>query len=297
METEVSARFGQYQLYRQLSTGPVGDAFLAHRVDEPYSAPLALRRIHPEIAASMARELLDEAIFGAQLSHPCLVAVRDFGEAEGTLFFAMEYLHGLSLRGLGERWRAVHPQQPFPWAPLARAGIYLCEAVHYIHTLRDSTGMAGMVHQGLNPSNMMIASNGAVKLLDFGISRDALLKAGRLHPGAFRHLEYAAPEQRAGRPVDPRTDIYSLGLVLYSVLAGVPPSSSARDRRPLGELRRDVPGGLADAIDRAVEPEPRHRPQSMAELRDLIWEPLLERRMVLGLPELADLVNGVFRPA
>lgn len=290
-------RFGNYLLYRQLSAGPMGEIFLAHRVDEPYSAPLALRRVHPHIAASIARELLDEAIYGAQLSHPCLVTVHDFGQAEGTLFFAMEYVHGLSLRSLAERYRAANPQQPLPWAPLARAGIYLCEGLHYLHTVRDPSGVAGTVHQGLNPSSMMIATNGAVKLVDFGLSREALRKAGVLHPGELRHLEYAAPEQRANRPVDARTDVYGLGLTLYSLLSGASLSPSARDRRPLGELRRDVPGALADAVDRAVEPDARHRPQSMAELRDLLWEPLLERRMVLGLPELADLVNGLSRTA
>jgi eukaryotic-like serine/threonine-protein kinase len=303
-------QFAEYQLLRRITQSATGDVYLGRREDDPFGEPVAIRRIYPEAAARVVRELLEEAIFTAQLTHPNLITMRAMGEAEGMLYFVLDYVHGASLRALTAGWKVVEPSRPFPWAPLCRAAVSLCEALDYCHTLVDASGNAsGMVHQALSPRSVMIGTNGAVKLVDFGRARTVLraLEEPSL-PGSSTpsQPEFSAPEQLLNKPVDARTDIYGLGLTLYTTLAGIQPFvapggpdavamavlrrevPSLRDRRP------DVPRAMREAIHDAISRDMERRPGSMAELRDRLWDALFDERQVVGLPELGALVQQVF---
>lgn len=303
-------RFAEYQLLRRVTQGPTGDVYLARREDDPFGEPVALRRIYPEIAAQVVRDVLEEAIFAAQLIHPNMVTVREMGEAEGMLYFVLDYVHGASLRALVAGWKVVEPSRPFPWAPLCRAALSLCEALEYCHTLVDAGGNAsGMVHQGLSPRSVMIGTNGAVKLVDFGRARSVLraLEEPSL-PGSTlpAQPEFTAPEQLLGKAVDARTDVYGLALTLYTSLTGIQPFVAPggpdsvamavlrREVPLLRERRPDVPRAMREAIHDSLSREPSRRPQTMAELRDRLWDALFDERQVVGLPELGALVTQVF---
>jgi len=148
-------RFADYQLLRRITQSAVGDVYLGRREDDPFGEPVAIRRIYPDAAARVVRDLLDEAIFTAQLNHPNLITVREMGEVEGMLYFVLDYVHGASLRALTAGWKVVEPTRPFPWAPLCRAAVSLCEALEYCHTLVDTSGSpSGMVHQALSPRSV-----------------------------------------------------------------------------------------------------------------------------------------------
>lgn len=303
-------RFSGYQLLRRITQGGTGDVWLARREDDPFGEPVALRRIYPEVAARVIRDVLEEAIFAAQLTHPNMINVREMGEGEGMLYFVLDYVHGASLRALVEGWKVVEPARRFPWAPLCRAAISLCEALEYCHTLVDASGRpSGMVHQGLSPRSVMIGTNGAVKLVDFGRARGVLrAQAQPSSSGGLVHAQpqFAAPEQVRGLPADPRTDVYTLALILYTALAGFQPFEGPggadavtaavlrRDVPALRDRRPDVPRAMREAIHDALARDPDRRPQSMAELRDRLWDALFEEKQVVGLPELGALVTQVF---
>lgn len=303
-------RFAEYQLLRRITQSATGDVYLGRREDDPFGEPVAIRRIYSEVAPRVVRDVLEEAIFAAQLNHPNMVTVREMGEAEGMLYFVLEYVHGASLRALTAGWKVVEPSRPFPWAPLCRAAISLCEALDYCHSLVEVDGKAsGMVHQGLSPRSLMIGTNGAVKLVDFGRARTVLraIEEPSL-PGSATPAqpEFTAPEQLLGKPVDARTDVYGVGITLYTTLAGIQPFvapggpdavamavlrrqvPSLRDRRP------DVPRAMREAIQDALAREPERRPQGMAELRDRLWDALFDEKQVVGLPELGALVTRIF---
>ena len=303
--------FAEYQLLRRITQSPTGDVYLARRDDDPFGEPVALRRIYPEVAAHVVRDVLEEAIFAAQLNHPNMVTVREMGEAEGMLYFVLDYVHGASLRALVAGWKVVEPSRPFPWAPLCRAAVSLCEALEYCHALVDASGKpSGMVHQGLSPRSVMIGTNGAVKLVDFGRARSVMraLVGPPSSPGSTLPAlpEFAAPEQVLSRPVNPRTDVYALALTLYTALTGMQPFVAPggpeavatavlkREVPNLRERRPDVPRAMREVIHDSLQREPGRRPKSMAELRDRLWDALFDERQVVGLPELGALVTQVF---
>jgi eukaryotic-like serine/threonine-protein kinase len=302
--------FADYQLLRRITQSATGDVYLGRREDDPFGEPVAIRRIYAEAAARVVRDVLAEAIFTAQLNHPNLITMRAMGEAEGMLYFVLDYVHGASLRALTAGWKVVEPSRPFPWAPLCRAAISLCEALDYAHSLVDASGTpSGMVHQALSPRSAMIGTNGAVKLVDFGRARTVLraLEEPSL-PGSSTPSapEFSAPEQLLDKPVDARTDVYGLGLTLYTCLAGMQPFvapggpdavAMAVLRRPVPSLRDrrpDVPRAMREAIQDAISRDMEQRPPNMAELRDRLWDALLDEKQVVGLPELGALVQQVF---
>ncbi|HVE82386.1 MAG TPA: serine/threonine-protein kinase [Myxococcales bacterium] len=301
--------FSGYQLLRRITQGGTGDVYLARREDDPFEEPVVLRRIYPGAAPQVVRDVLEEAIFAAQLSHPNMINVREMGEAEGMLYFVLDYVHGASLRALVAGWRVVEPSRSFPWAPLCRAAISLCEALEYCHTLVDAQGQPSrMTHQGLSPRSVMLGTNGAVKLVDFGRARSVMraLAEGVAPGGLPAQPEYAAPEQVKGHAADARTDVYGLSLTLYTALTGAQPFEAGggtdsvahavlrREVPPLKERRPDVPRAMREAIHDGLHRDPDRRPQSMSELRDRLWDALFDEKQVVGLPELGALVTQVF---
>jgi serine/threonine-protein kinase len=261
LETLRKALAPEYEVDRVLGTGGMGAVFLAR--DLRLDRLVAVKVVAPELAASEAlrQRFLREARTIARLRHPHIVDVYTAGETDGLLYFIMQYVPGESLRDYLDREKRLPP---------ARAAVILCDlanALAYAHA-------QGVVHRDIKPENVLIDSRtGSAHLTDFGVARafegtDDRMTGTGLIVGSPR---YMSPEQAAGeRALDGRSDIYSLGLIGYEMVAGEPTFSGASPVSviakqitevppPVATRADGVPPALAHAIDRAVAKDPDER--------------------------------------
>jgi tRNA A-37 threonylcarbamoyl transferase component Bud32 len=265
------ANHPRYQLLRKLGEGGMGAVFLAeHRHMHRLVALKVIRMAclsHPNAVERFRREVRT----AAQLNHPNIVTAHDADESGGVHFLVMEYVEGLPLG----TWLEQHGP-----LPIAEACEYVRQAALGLQNAHER----GMVHRDLKPDNLMRASDGTIKILDFGLARFA--QQGESPVGEMLTWEgavvgtpdYMAPEQASdSRQADVRADIYSLGCTLYQLLAGrVPfPHGSSLDKivkhatekpQPLAELRRDLPDGLVAIVERMMAKSPAERFQAPVEV-------------------------------
>lgn len=241
---ESGARFGSYELERQLGCGGMGDVWLARRVDGRFEGRVALKVLHAHVAQSAARErFVREGRILGQLSHPHIARLLDAGATPvGVLYLVLEYVAGEPL----DRWcedRCLDIE--------ARLKIFLqvCQAVSHAHAHL-------VIHRDLKPANILVTPGGQIKLLDFGIAKlveaEKAAEETELTRASGRALtpDFAAPEQILGRPITTSTDVYALGVLLYLLLAGRRPYR--RQNMPLRELERDVLDTEATPLGRAA---------------------------------------------
>jgi tetratricopeptide (TPR) repeat protein len=258
-------RLGPYEIVTLLGAGGMGEVWLAE--DARLGRRVALKR--PPAAAASAEayaQLEREARAAGRLNHPNIAAVYDVLNYEGDLHIVMEYVEGETL---STRLRSG----PMAIEPAVEIGIQLADALAAAHD-------AGVIHRDLKPSNIAVATNGRVKVLDFGIAHvgPAGTRAGSRGP-AFGTPGYTAPEQMLGGAGDARSDIYSLGAVMYELLTGRPPLDPTSDPigarivalaerpRPLRATNPAVPEALDDLVLRALARDPANRVPSAAQFR------------------------------
>ena len=257
---------GRYKVVAAIGRG--GNAMLFGAYDRD-GRKIALKVLHPELTVSVAADrFLREIRYAGQLSHPHIAPLLDSGEDDYLLWLAMPFVPGESLRERLARERTL---------PIDVAVTLGCEVL-------DALGHAheeGIAHRDIKPDNIICSPQGAV-LVDLGIAR-AIAQSGedRVTRSGFvvGTEQYMSPEQAAGAPdVDGRTDLYSVGIVLFEAVAGRPPFSSPsaaavldmHQRRPapdVREFRRDVPAPLAAALARALAKAPAERWQTAADMR------------------------------
>jgi serine/threonine-protein kinase len=255
--------FGAYRLVKRLARGGMAEVFLARQVGpEGFERPVAIKRILPHLVDSgdFVRMFLDEARVAARLQHPNIVHIYELGKVGEHYFIAMEYVPGIHA---GTLIKAA-ATDPLPCALVARIGADACAALHHAHTLSDDRGAPlQLVHRDVSPPNLLLSRSGILKLVDFGIAKAANL-ADRTRPGVVKgKFAYMSPEQTVGRRLDGRSDVFSLAVVLWELLAGqvivsrkdpVEAMRTIRDGNLLDiqEIRRDVPDSLADALRAAL---------------------------------------------
>jgi serine/threonine-protein kinase len=257
---------GAYRVLRTLGRGGMATVYLAR--DERHHRSVALKVLHPELAHALGpRRFLREIEVAANLSHPHILPLHDSGEGDGLLYYVMPYVEGESLR---ER---LTRETQLPVDEALRIAREVADALAYAHG-------QGVIHRDIKPENILLSGDHAL-VADFGIAR-ALGQAdsGRLtEPGmAVGTAAYMSPEQASGeRPVDGRSDVYSLGCVLYEMLAGEPPYTgptpqaifAKRHSDPVPKVRRVrpvVPEGLEHAVTKALAPITADRFATAAEL-------------------------------
>jgi serine/threonine-protein kinase len=277
----------RYRLVRELGRGGMGVVYEAYHVD--LNRAVALKVLPKERAASpqFAERFRAEARAIARLHHDNLVALHDFGlSSDNRPYYAMELLEGESLEQLLERGPAMD------WREATQLAMQVCDALEVAH-------QAGVIHRDIKPGNLFITRDQKVKLLDFGIAAmDVSNEASDSDSSALTVLgtpEYMAPEQVKREPTDERTDIYSLGTVLYELVASELPFSelstvalldakTRRDPEPprVRAPKRGIPIMLDKTIQRAVARDPAERYQDAGQMRDALaaalHEPLRARR-------------------
>jgi len=260
----------RYRIRRRIGEGGMGTVYAAEHVDIGKSVAVKILRRQFSRDRQLVERFRREARAASRVGHPHIIDVTDFGTTEdGCAYFVMEHLEGMDLADV-----LAHETQLEP-ARAMRIAVQICRALRAAH-------QAGIIHRDLKPENIfLVARDGHadfVKVLDFGIARNLSPEASRLtNPGMTMGTpEYMAPEQVLGRPADARSDVYSLGALIYEMLLGTPPFRSAtgetmleQKMRPFSSLREqrpDVPPGLDAIVAAAMAPDPDRRPQAMAAL-------------------------------
>lgn len=253
--SEATATIGKYVLIRPLGAGAMGQVHLAH---DPEADRLVAVKVVRD--AAIDQELLDrflrEGRATAKLRHVNIVTVYEVGEHGGRPFIAMEFVDGIALSDLLEH------REPLTLAEKLSYLEQICAGLHFAHRSR-------IVHRDVKPANLMIDSEGIVRILDFGIAR--LGNAGMTRAGAMLGtLSYMSPEQMLGRPVDHRSDMFSVGAVAYELLTGEKafPGDldtgllhrlAYEDPPRIGSRRPELPDGLEEIVFRALRKSPDER--------------------------------------
>jgi serine/threonine-protein kinase len=275
-------RFGQYVLLRRIARGGMAEVFLAQqRGFEGFDRRVAVKRILPHLADApdFIKMFLGEAKLAAQLSHPNIVHIYDFGRVDADYFIAMEFVDGVHA---GQLWK--HGAQTDRLSPtmIARLGADAAAALHYAHELRAPNGKPyGLVHRDVSPANLMVSFDGVVKLCDFGIAKAAALGDQLTIPGRIKgKYAYMSPEQTTATPLDGRSDVYALAIVLWELLSGktIVPHGDAtsamraiRDGKltPIDRAAPWTPAPLANAITWALQTKRERRPTAMQLAQEL----------------------------
>lgn len=284
----------------------MADLFLAKTVTDSFERVVVLKKILPKYASSprFVQLFLDEAKLAASLSHKNIVQVFDVSPAGADSFFAMEFVHGNDVRTLLHRAWKRNEKMPVRFAIQIAAQV--AHALHFAHEKRRPDGsLLDIVHRDVSPSNVVVSYDGAVKLLDFGVAK-AATSTIKTRTGTLKgKIAYMSPEQAKGMSIDRRSDIFSLGIVLWEMVTTTRLYRGENDlatlqliinqppRRP-SELNPDCPPELERIILRALAQDPKVRFQTAHELA-VELEDLVRRLQIVQSPtELSLYVSVLF---
>jgi serine/threonine protein kinase/CheY-like chemotaxis protein len=298
-------RFGQYTLLDKIAAGGMAEVWKARmRGVEGFQKTVAIKKILPHMTdnSEFVGMFIDEAKLAAQLGHPNIVHIYDLGKIGRDYYIAMEYVEGKDLRSLMNAGRRKGVRMPLALALFIAAR--LASALDYAHRKRDfDEREMGLVHRDVSPQNVLLSLEGDVKLCDFGIAK-AVSKAGQTQMGALKgKLQYMSPEQAWGRAVDARSDLFSLGAVLYEMLTGERLFTGDTEIGVLESVRQgqirstrqsdpSIPVEVDEIVARALAYDPQSRFASAGEMKQRI-EAVLH---TLGLsPDPTDLAAWVHK--
>ena len=254
---------GRYEIRRTLGEGGMGAVYQAE--DRELGRIVALKVIRPELARNpdMLQRFKQEILLASKVTDRNIIRIYDLGDADGVKFITMEYVEGEDLRDIVRRGKLA----PTKAVAIIEQVVNGLEAAH----------RAGIIHRDLKPGNIMLSSDGRVVVMDFGLARslggDGLTQTGAM----LGTMEYMSPEQAQARDLDARSDIFTVGLILYELLTGETPfradsviaSLLKRTQQravPVSEIDKNIPGVLSNIVSKCLERDPGLRYQSAAEL-------------------------------
>lgn len=302
--------FGKYRILGRIAVGGMAELYKA-QLDGigGFQRTYAIKRILPHLAShsEFVDMLVDEAKIAGLLSHANIVQILDLGQADGTYYIAMEYVDGPDLGRILDKCREKGISLPVPVAVFICAEVLKgLEYAHGREVQRDGATLPlRIVHRDIAPANVLISYQGDVKITDFGIAK-ASVKAFETISGVIKgRFDYMSPEQAFGRPADPRSDLFSTGVVLYEMLTGRNPFSRPREAdsilavregryTPPGQVNADVPASLEAIVQHALAVTPERRYNSATEMKEALLRFVHEAGFVLNNARLGDFVKGLF---
>ncbi len=281
--------FGKYYLLDRVNTGGMAEVYRAKAFGvEGFERIVAVKRILPSIAVDtdFIKMFIDEAKLAVQLNHANIAQIFDLGKVDGNYYIALEYVHGKDLRNVFDHQVAQGTTLPIDLCCYVMMKI--CEGLDYAHRKRDASGRAlELVHRDVSPQNMLISFDGEVKLIDFGIAK-AVTKSTQTRAGILKgKFGYLSPEQVRGEPVDQRSDIFGIGIVLHELLTGVRLFVGDSDVSTIEKVRNvDIPAprslnpAVSEELERvvlkALKRDRDERFQTALELHDALQSVLLD---------------------
>jgi serine/threonine protein kinase len=282
----------------------MAELFLARATGiEGFEKLVVLKRILPQHAGDgrFIRMFLQEARLAATLAHPNIVQVYDIGKVGGTYFFTMEHVHGVDVRRLLQLARNCGEAMPLAHALAITLGT--AAGLHYAHEKLASDGLPlGIVHRDVSPSNVLVSYDGSTKLVDFGIAK-ANQTRSETQPGTTKgKIQYMSPEQCQGETLDRRSDVFSLGILLYELTTGTRPFEGDNEAVVLRSLLAGTvarpsercpgyPPDLEAVVLRALKTQPAERFATAEELQLALEAFVREHRLVVSPVALARYVS------
>jgi len=273
--------FGKYYLLERINVGGMAEVFKAKTFGvEGFERLLAVKRILPNIAEDeeFITMFIDEAKIAVQLQHANIAQIFDLGKVDESFFIALEYVHGRDLRSIFDRMR--NRAESLPIAMACYVTMQVCEGLDYAHNKRDAQGRElNLVHRDISPQNVLIGYEGECKLIDFGIAK-AAGKASKTQAGILKNkFGYMSPEQVRGLPIDKRSDIFAVGIVLYELLTGERLFIGESDFSTLEKVRnveiqppssynKKIPQELERVVLKALARDPEDRYANAIDLHD-----------------------------
>lgn len=305
----VSETLGGYDLLRRLGSGGMAEVHLARANGiEGFQKLVVLKQILPHLSRDkhFVRMFLEEARLAALLDHPNVVQVFDLGKEEGEYFFTMEFVYGENLSGLVKGLRKVG--QPLAFEHVVTIGLGVAAGLHYAHERVGFDGRPlGIVHRDVSPTNVMLTYEGGVKVADFGIAK-VITRTDVTRAGTRKgKVPYMSPEQCRAEKIDRRSDVFSLGIVLWEAATGERLFEGDNEFgvmnlivngniKPPREVRAEIPVDLERIIMKALTVDKNERYQTARDLQ-LDLETFARNHQLRATPSaLGELMHYLFRP-
>lgn len=298
----------RYELITKLASGGMASIYLGRFIGTPdFERLVAVKIIHPHLTEDeeFVNMFLDEATITAKLSHPNIAQVIELGEQDGLYYMIMEYVEGETLNTLINRIKKRN-LQPLTYAQAAWIVSQAASGLYYAHTLTDPYGKPlSIIHRDVTPQNIMITYEGHIKLIDFGIAR-ALGRRTHTKTGEIKgKYSYMSPEQVRGQKIDARSDIFSLGVVLYEItllnrlfkrdteLATIQAILNY-EVVPPSHINPRYPRMLESIVLKAISQEPKDRYQTAKELVDDLEYFISSTGEIVGSHVISRIMKNVF---
>ena len=302
-------QLGRYEIVSKLASGGMGEVFLAKvRGAAGFEKLVVIKKILPHLVEhkQFVEGLVREAKLLVMLNHPNIVQVFDLGFHETDYFMAMEFVHGYNLATIARY--CAQKRITIPAAACAYIGLQVLSGLAYAHTLSGGDGAHNIIHRDVSPQNVIVATDGMVKLTDFGIAKvldQAEAELTRSLKGKFR---YMAPEAVDGMRIDQRYDIFAVGILLFEALCRRHLFTGRGDVEILRQVRQakvpsiehyhpEVPQALAEATRRALAKDPDQRFQSADEFAEALRSAMLPTTENQGRETLRSFVADLFSKA
>jgi len=301
---QVGDNVGGYEILSKLSQGGMATLYLATRGGASgFSKHVAVKVVHEHLAVdqTFVEMFVDEALLSARIHHPNVVHIEELRELDGQHFLVMEYVSGVSLHQLVRRLSRLGRRMTPELA--VYIAVQVADGLHAAHELKDANGrLEGLVHRDVSPQNVLLAWEGYVKLIDFGVAKARSRFQQTTSASLKGKVRYMAPEQARGLDVDRRTDVYALGIVLWEMLTMRPRFEGANDFALLDQVRSPehvpvraynaaVSPGLDAVLKKALSPQLQDRFPTAQEFRRALAI-AVPSALALDATHLSDLVRA-----
>ncbi len=306
---EMADQQQRYRVVEKLESGGMAEVFLAESEGlQGFRKQVAIKRVLPHLSEKkkFISMFLDEARLSAQLSHSNCVQVFDIGVGDNAYFIVMEYVDGANLKAVAEVMKKQG--QAFPMPAAVYLCVEICKGLAYAHEMKDpSTGQPmNIVHRDMSPPNVLLTKYGEVKIVDFGLAK-ANSQLEKSEPGIIKgKFSYLSPEAAMGQDVDPRTDIFAVGIILWELLAGQRLFLGETDFQTvkkvqqanipsISSINKNVPPDLERIINKALARDPAGRYVTARDLARELTNFLFKHATPVSAFDVAQLVIGAMK--